>query len=101
MSTDGFDVVGTTYLEQIIQMAKGLELFGQNKEEESPATPKARIFTACALFSWQAMFDRSLHVLYTSSQATSRDSVAGPNEPIGMVWRNLGTIPTQSNINPF
>lgn len=51
------DKLGTMYLEQAVYMAHDLGLFGPNKEEKNAKMQKARIFTAWAVFSWQAMYD--------------------------------------------
>jgi hypothetical protein len=37
-------------------MAEDLDLFGQTKDAKNPKAQKARIYTAWAVFSWQAMF---------------------------------------------
>jgi hypothetical protein len=54
---NGLDKLGTMYLDQAVQMAQNLDLLGLSKEKRDPEIEKARIFTAWAVFSWQATYD--------------------------------------------
>ncbi|KAF2655122.1 hypothetical protein K491DRAFT_693149 [Lophiostoma macrostomum CBS 122681] len=56
-TNNSLDKIGTMYLEQAIGMSKDLDLFGLNDHDKSTKMGKARIFTAWAVFSWQALFD--------------------------------------------
>ncbi|PVH99462.1 hypothetical protein DM02DRAFT_643005 [Periconia macrospinosa] len=56
-ANNGLDKIGTVYLEQAIKMSKRLDLFGEEKYGKDTKIGKARIFTAWAVFSWQAVFD--------------------------------------------
>jgi hypothetical protein len=51
------DEVGTMYLKRAYEMSEDLGLFGPTYDGEGTNMGKARIFTAWAIFSWQATFN--------------------------------------------
>ncbi|KAF2994990.1 hypothetical protein E8E13_004061 [Curvularia kusanoi] len=56
-TNNGFDEIGAVYSKRACEMGEDLKLFGPDSHGTGTNIAKARLFTAWALFSWQAMFD--------------------------------------------
>lgn len=56
-TNNGLDEIGAVYSGRACEMSENLELFGTDDHGTDADMRKARLFTAWAVFSWQAMFD--------------------------------------------
>ncbi|EUC43101.1 hypothetical protein COCMIDRAFT_38896 [Bipolaris oryzae ATCC 44560] len=56
-TNNGLDEIGTIYARRACEMSQDLGLFGPEEWGAGTKMEKARLFTAWAVFSWQAMFD--------------------------------------------
>lgn len=56
-TNNGLDEIGSIYTRRACEMSEDLDLFGPDKYGRGTVMEKARVFTAWALFSWQANFD--------------------------------------------
>ena len=56
-TNNGLDELGTIYAKRACEMSEDLELFGPDKHGRGTKMKKAHVFTAWALFSWQALSD--------------------------------------------
>lgn len=87
-TNNSLDKIDTVYLDQATEMSKSLRLFGEDKYGKDTKTGKARLYTAWAVFSWQAMFNyyffRSPHLMQPP-QVPLPDSTLEP-QWYGEIW---------------
>jgi hypothetical protein len=82
-SLNSLDKLGTMYLDQAVQMAQNLDLFGLSKEKRDPEIEKARIFTAWTVFSWQALYD---YYYFRAPHLTRPPQIPLPDPKIHAQW---------------
>jgi hypothetical protein len=80
---NSLDKLGTMYLDQAVQMARNLDLFELSQEERDPDIEKARIFTAWAVFSWQATYD---YYYFRSPHLSRPPQIPLPDPTIDAQW---------------
>lgn len=83
MTNNSLDTLGTMFMEQAIEMSKVLKLFAPETPIKSASMRKARIFTAWAVFSWQAAFD---YYFFRSPHLTQPPKIPLPDPRTDPRW---------------
>ncbi|KAI1064165.1 hypothetical protein LB506_007927 [Fusarium annulatum] len=100
-TNNGMDQVGSLYLTRALEMSKALDLFGPTTHPGDPDLDKARVFTAWALYSWQALFNFSFFrpPLITKPPALSLPDAELSPEWYGEVWIQYPHTPTRNRLH--
>ncbi|KAF6518003.1 hypothetical protein HZS61_002081 [Fusarium oxysporum f. sp. conglutinans] len=100
-TNNGMDQVGSLYLSRALEMSKSMDLFGPTTHPGDPDLDKARVFTAWALYSWQALFNFSFFrpPPITKPPVISRPDANVSPEWYGEVWMQYPHTPTRNRLH--
>ncbi|KAG7404647.1 Nitrogen assimilation transcription factor nit-4 [Fusarium oxysporum f. sp. rapae] len=100
-TNNGMDQVGALYLPRALEMSKVMDLFGPTTHPGDPDLDKARVFTAWALYSWQALFNFSFFrpPPITKPPLISRPDANVSPEWYGEVWMQYPHTPARNRLH--